>query len=181
MRNREKVLAAAARLFAERGCEQVSMEAVAVAAGVGKGTLFRRFGDRSSLARAVLSSREEGFQEAIIRGPAPLGPGAPPKERLVAFGIEYMRFVEQHLELLSAAESGRTGSRYRSPVYAMYLTHIAILVRQARSRLDAEYVSTVLLAALTADLVRHLRRERAMPADRTELAWSTLVERLLGA
>lgn len=49
-RNRAKVLAAATKLFAEEGVEAVSMDAVAAEAGVGKGTLFRRFGDKAGLA-----------------------------------------------------------------------------------------------------------------------------------
>ena len=64
----------------------VTMEAVAAEAGVGKGTVFRRFGDRASLARAIISEHETGLQEGMIRGPAPLGPGAPARERLNAFG-----------------------------------------------------------------------------------------------
>src|SRR6185312_10778811 len=44
-RNRRKVLAAAEGLFATRGVAAVSMDDVAAAAGVGKGTLYRRFGD----------------------------------------------------------------------------------------------------------------------------------------
>src|SRR6185312_11589265 len=75
-RNRQKVLEAAACLFAREGADRVSMEAVAAHAGVGKGTLFRRFGDRASLARAVLEETERQLQDDLIRGPAPLGPGA---------------------------------------------------------------------------------------------------------
>src|SRR4051794_37445864 len=75
-RNRRRILAAAARLFAERGAACTSMEAIAAEAGVGKGTLFRRFGDRSNLALAVLSERERELQDAMLAGPAPLGPGA---------------------------------------------------------------------------------------------------------
>jgi AcrR family transcriptional regulator len=178
-RNREKVLAAAERLFAERGVENVSMDAVATAAGVGKGTLFRRFGDRASLARAVLSEHEGRFQDAVIRGPAPLGPGAPPLERLVAFGAEYMQFVDSHGALLSAAESGRGGVRFRNPVYDLYITHIAMLVREADPTLDEEYVAAVLLGCLTADLVRHLRTDRTMSCDRIAAGWRSLVERLI--
>ncbi|MGI8506239.1 MAG: TetR/AcrR family transcriptional regulator [Solirubrobacteraceae bacterium] len=178
-RNREKVLAAAERLFAEHGAEHVSMDAVAAAAGVGKGTLFRRFSDRSTLARAVLSRHEEHFQDAIIRGPAPLGPGAPPLERLIAFGTEYMSFVEQHFDLHCAAEFGRAGARYRSPVYALYLTHLTMLVRQADPALDAEYVAAVLMGALTADLLRHLRQDRTMSPVRIHTAWRSLVQRLV--
>ncbi|MFV2121511.1 TetR family transcriptional regulator, partial [Streptomyces sp. Act-28] len=46
-RNRARLLEAAARLAAEQGAANLTMEAVACAAQVGKGTVFRRFGDRS--------------------------------------------------------------------------------------------------------------------------------------
>src|SRR3981081_4525773 len=80
-RNRERILCAARRLFDERGAGCVSMDEVAEAAGVGKGTLFRRFGSRASLAAAVLSERERDLQEAIIRGERPRGAAAPPRGR----------------------------------------------------------------------------------------------------
>src|SRR5258707_14756445 len=80
-RNRERILCAARRLFDERGAGCVSMDDVAEAAGVGKGTLFRRFGSRASLAAAVLSQRERGLQEALTRGEPPRGPGPPPRPR----------------------------------------------------------------------------------------------------
>ena len=84
-RNRAAVLEAAARLFAERGVEAVSMDQVAAAAGVGKGTLFRQFGDKSGLAAALLDARELVLQEAILHGPPPLGPGAAADDRFAAF------------------------------------------------------------------------------------------------
>jgi AcrR family transcriptional regulator len=57
-RNRRKVLAAAGELFAARGVAGVSMDDVAAAAGVGKGTLYRRFGDKSGMAAALLDELE---------------------------------------------------------------------------------------------------------------------------
>ena len=66
-RNREKVLCAAARLFGEHGVEAVSMDQIAAAAGVGKGTLFRRFGDRAGLAQALLHEHTSKLQEEMIR------------------------------------------------------------------------------------------------------------------
>src|SRR5947209_17900769 len=101
-RNRERILETAARLFAERGPECVSMDLIADAAGVGKGTVFRRFGSRAELAQAVLSESESDFQEGIIRGEPPLGPGAPPCERLIAFGEGVLDHLDC-LEVLSAA------------------------------------------------------------------------------
>src|SRR2546430_13686986 len=83
-RNRARILDAAERLFREHGVAAVSMDQLAQAAGVGKGTLFRRFGDKAGLAVALLDSRERELQAAILSGPPPLGPGAPAADRLVA-------------------------------------------------------------------------------------------------
>ena len=55
----------------------VSMDDVARAACVGTGTLYRRFGDRAGLALALLDEHTRAFQDALIAGPPPLGPGAP--------------------------------------------------------------------------------------------------------
>jgi AcrR family transcriptional regulator len=156
-RNRRRILDAAERLFAERGPQNVSMDDIARAAGVGKGTLFRRFGDRASLARAVLSSHEAAFQEALIRGAPPLGPGAPASERLVAFGRGMLGLVEAHRELLIAAETGAPCGRFKASPYASYHFFVASLVREAAPGLDADYTAHALLATLGAEFVAHLR------------------------
>src|SRR3954447_26410918 len=117
-RNRRAVLDAAARLFARDGASCVTMEAVAAEAGVGKGTVSRRFGARASLARAVISEHESALQEAMIRGEPPLGPGAPARERLVAFGRAYLEFLDRHVDLMLAAEGSQT-ARLTSQVYGM--------------------------------------------------------------
>src|SRR3982750_4810886 len=105
-RNRRRILAAAAQLIEESGIEHVSMDAIATEAGVGKGTLFRRFGDRSGLGMALLDERTRGFPEPLIRGAPPLGPGGPPIERICAFGRGMLALLEQHGEMLLAAELG---------------------------------------------------------------------------
>jgi AcrR family transcriptional regulator len=176
-RNRGKVLAAAERLVAECGASCVSMDAVARQAGVGKGTLFRRFGDRAGLMQAVLSERERLFQEQIIRGPAPLGPGAPPVERLIAFGQELQRHHADYGELLAAAEAA--GARYRSAPFAFYRTHVSVLVREAAPDADSEYLTDVLLAALGAEHLDYLRRVREMDDERMAAGWADLVQRSL--
>ncbi len=68
-RNRARLLEAAARLVAEQGAACVTMEAVAAAASVGKGTVFRRFGDRTGLLAALLDHSEKKFQAAVLGGP----------------------------------------------------------------------------------------------------------------
>jgi AcrR family transcriptional regulator len=176
-RNRVKVLAAAEELFALHGPECVSMEAIATAAGVGKGTLFRRFGDRAGLARALLDERERRLQEAMIRGAPPLGPGAPPRERLIAFGRAVLDFPDDHRAILIAADAG--AARYRHPAYSAWRTHVALLVREADPALDADLVADFLLATLRADLVAYLREGDGMEPERIAAGWQALVERLL--
>src|SRR3954463_8765253 len=144
-RNRRRILAAAAQLIEESGIEHVSMDAIAAEAGVGKGTLFRRFGDRSGLVMALLDERTREFQDGLIRGAPPLGPGAPAVDRVVAFGRGMLGLLEQHGEMLMAAELGARWVRGEAGVYALYRTHLAMLVREAAPELDDEYAAEALL------------------------------------
>lgn len=158
-RNREKVLAAAAKLFAEKGVEAVSMDAVAGAAGVGKGTLFRRFGDKSGLAVALLDDRERELQQRILSGPPPLGPGAPARERLAAFVAAYLRYLFGHLDLVRMSETASPGARYRIGAYRFWHRHVSILLAECRPGLDADVLSHALLAAVGADAAGVVRDE----------------------
>jgi AcrR family transcriptional regulator len=179
-RNHELVLCTARRLFAERGPHQVSMDAIAAAAGVGKGTIFRAFGDRAGLIGEILGEDESVFQDAVIRGPAPLGPGAPAITRITAFGRAYMDFLEGHLDLLVASELG-TGVRFRKGPFQLYRTHLVMLVREAvaDATVDAEYLADVLLAPLAAEFFAYQRRVRERPLAELDDAYACLAERLL--
>jgi AcrR family transcriptional regulator len=165
-RNREKVLAAARRLFAEHGVANVTMEQIARAAGVGKGTVFHRFGDRAGLALALLDDRERDLQEAILYGHPPLGPGAPPRERLVAFLDAIIDFTVEHAELLIVADSGRPGGRYLTGAYASWHQHTTLLLSDLRPGSDAAVLAHLILAPLAADLVRHLTVEVGVDVER---------------
>ncbi len=173
-RNRVAILCAAERLVAEHGAAAVSMDAVACAAGVGKGTLFRRFGDRPGLLRALLDDRERAFQDGFIRGAAPLGPGAPASERLVAFGHALLDLVDVQGDLLAAAESGSSGLRLRHQVYGTYRIHVGALLRQAVPGADVAYLTDALLAPLAVDVVLFQRRDLGLPLDELKAGWSAL-------
>jgi AcrR family transcriptional regulator len=178
-RNRERILRAARRLFDERGAGYVSMDEIAEAAGVGKGTLFRRFGSRASLAAAVLSERERDLQEAIIRGEPPLGPGAPACERLIAFGEALLDMLDTHSELLLAAEAGP--ARFEHPAYRVHRLHTVLLLSEADPECDSEMLAETLLAALGAELFIYLRRMRGISLARLKEAWREQVRRAVVA
>ena len=57
------------------------MDAIAAAAGVGKGTLIRAFGSRDGLLEELWTAKLTALREAVEGGEAPLGPGARSRER----------------------------------------------------------------------------------------------------
>jgi AcrR family transcriptional regulator len=156
-RNRLRVLEAAERLFTEHGVKNVSLDAIAAAAGVGKGTVFRRFGDRAGLAVALLDEREQELQAKIISGPPPLGPGTAPVVRVTAFLDAYLDLLDRHVELFMDSENASDGARYRIGSYHLWHQHLAMLIEEARPDLDAGYTAHLLLAPLAADLHHALR------------------------
>jgi AcrR family transcriptional regulator len=175
------VLTAAAALFREHGVAGVSMEAVAGAAGVGKGTLFRRFGDKAGLATALLDTQERALQEAILFGPAPLGPGpagAPPPatERLAAFVGAYLDYLLDHLDLVRVSETASPGARYRIGAYRFWHRHVALLLAGGP---DPDADAHALLATLSAEHVRAALD--AVGADRLRAATLRLAAALVPA
>ncbi|MEV7466803.1 TetR/AcrR family transcriptional regulator [Streptomyces kronopolitis] len=121
LRNREAVLTAADELFARSASPRgVSMDDIAAAAGVGKGTLFRRFGDRTGLIREVFEARIEPLRHAVEEGPAPLGPSAAPRDRVPALLDALLRFKLDHRHLSLALEEAGSGSPYEGASYAWW-------------------------------------------------------------
>lgn len=177
-RNRQALLEAAKRLLRECGPEGITMDAVADAAGVGKGTLFRRFGDRASLFHALIDDRERTFQEAFIRGPAPLGPGAPAAERLTAFGQAMLELIEDHGALMVESTPGTPALRYGHPVYIAYRTHVIVLLTELVGEQRAPYLADVLLAALDPYLVLYQRTLLGLSTDELREGWAQLIDSL---
>jgi AcrR family transcriptional regulator len=177
-RNRTLLLEAARRLIAERGADAVSMDDIAAAAGVGKGTVFRRFGSRAGLMMVLLDEDERASQEAFLFGPPPLGPDAPPLERLLAFGRERLCFADTHHLLLSSANRDPQ-SRYGAPAMVLR-THVRLLLATARSTGDLDAQTDALLALLDADYVHHQLTERGETLESLGDKWESLARKLCG-
>lgn len=176
-RNRARILTAAESLFASRGVRHVSMDDVALAAGVGKGTLYRRFGDKAGLGAAVLDARERDLQAAMLSGPPPLGPGAPPRTRLHAFVDAYLDYLYRNLDLVVMSETAAPGARYRSGVYAGWRLHLQVLLGDAGSPAP-RIMATFVLAGLAGDLHQHLHRHGE--TDDARAGMHRLVDALTG-
>jgi AcrR family transcriptional regulator len=169
-RNRAKVLAAAADLFAAHGVESTTIDEIAAEAGVGVGTIYRGFGDKGGLVAAILDERERELQDRLLSGPPPLGPGAPPTQRIAAFLEALAKLVESSYELLLVSENHTPGARYRIGSYGAWRLHLASLIHEAngpaKDSQTESLLADALLAPLAADLYRHQRRDLGVSAKR---------------
>jgi len=175
-RNRRLLLDAALEIATDSGVGALTMEAVAARAGVGVGTVYRRFKDRAGLANALLDDSERQFQDAFIHGPPPLGPGAPPATRVRAFLHAYIDRLDLRADLLVLAEMHSPTSRFHSPPYRTQRAHLAALVGRAQPSADATYLADALLAVVGAGLFLHQRRELGYTLAQVK----TGVDQLLG-
>ncbi|MDT0344475.1 TetR/AcrR family transcriptional regulator [Streptomyces litchfieldiae] len=169
-RNRAKVLAAAARLFAAGDPRAVTMEDIARAAGVGRGTLYRRYPDVASVAAALLDEHERLLQGELLHGAPPLGPGAPPHERLAAFFAAMIDLLNRHSHLILGAEAGP--KRFAVGAYGFWRAHVLALLRQAGTP-DPEALTDALLAPLAPEVFLH-QRDQGVTTDRLKAALARL-------
>ncbi|MFE5563423.1 TetR/AcrR family transcriptional regulator [Amycolatopsis japonica] len=149
-RNRQKIVRAAAKLVAAKGIDGLALDDVAAEAGVGIGTVYRRFPDKGALAQALLDENEREFQEAFISGSPPLGPGAPAPQRLKAFLEAYVDRLETHGQLLLVAETATPMARFVTGAYRLHHSHLVALISEIDPKTDAHFRADALLAPLAA-------------------------------
>jgi polyketide synthase 12 len=179
-RNRRHLLATARAMLAEQGADKLTMDALAERAGLGKGTVFRRFGTRAGIFQALLDDDEHDFQGRVLSGPPPLGPGAPPLDRLIAYGRARTDFLIGRRDIARAALSGREGVPvgHHTPISGV---HIRYLVQELRlDAADPDVLALQLTAALDAPLLLYLAGANDDPesSERLGRGWEDLVRRV---
>ena len=182
-RNRVQLLATAREMLAESGPDQLTMDALAERSGLGKGTVFRRFGTRAGIFQGLLDDMERGLQEQVLSGPPPLGPDAPPIDRLIAFGRARVHWLMENTEIARYALDGRQSIPSGSQI-PMSQTHIRMLLRQINLQdINLDLLAVQLAAALDGPLLLYLSSDALADAG-TEFeqslgtAWQKLIERI---
>lgn len=173
-RNRQKILRAAANIVATRGVENLILEEVAAVARVGVGTVYRRYPDRGALAQALLDEQEREFQTAFMSGPPPLGPGAPPRERIRAFVHAFVDRLETQGKLLMVAETETPLGRYTTGAYRLHHSHLAMLIAESEPGIDPDFRADALMAPLAAAQYVH-QREKGMSVERIKAGFDQLL------
>lgn len=177
-RNRERLLEAARQLVEQCGAEGLTMDRLAEQAGVGKGTVFRRFGSRAGLMLTLLSESEAAFQARVLFGPPPLGPGARGRDRLIAFGTERIAYLLEFGELVLAAENAVRG-RFEAPTAALWHRHIDVLLHEEDFGPDPWLMASSLAATLDPERLLTLVKVHGITAERLVESWQDLVTRVL--
>jgi AcrR family transcriptional regulator len=181
-RNRLHLLATAREMLAAEGADKLTMDALAERAGLGKGTVFRRFGTRAGIFQALLDEDERAFQEQVLSGPPPLGPGADPVNRLIAYGRARIGFLIDHREIARATLDGSqpvpAGSQ--SPLSRL---HIRVLLGQLDlGPADLDTLAIQLTAALDGPLLLYLSASDLgtgpEPGERLADGWENLMRRV---
>jgi AcrR family transcriptional regulator len=184
-RNRQHLLATAREMLAEHGQDKLTMDALAERAGLGKGTVFRRFGTRAGIFAALLDDDERAFQHEVLAGPPPLGPGAAPLDRLIAYGRARTTFMTEHRDIARASLDGHqvipAGSQ--SPLTR---THIRMLLGlMALGDTDLDMLALQLTAALDGPALLYLSSSdldgtTGCITERIARSWQYLVQRVCG-
>jgi AcrR family transcriptional regulator len=182
-RNRRLLLAAAREIITGQGADKLTMDGLAKRAGLGKGTVFRRFGTRAGIFQALLDDDERHFQKQVLSGPPPLGPGAAPLDRLIAYGRARIGFLIGHRQIARAALDGRESVPAGSQT-PMSRTHIRFLLEQmCLGGADLDVLATQLTAALDGPLLLYLSsatltQTAPQVAERLGRGWEDLVQRV---
>jgi AcrR family transcriptional regulator len=182
-RNRRLLLTVAREMLASEGADKLTMDSLAERAGLGKGTVFRRFGTRAGIFQALLDDDERNFQRQVLSGQPPLGPGAPPLDRLIAYGRARIDFLIGHREIARGALDGRESvpAGSRTP---MSQAHIRLLIGQMRlADADLDVLATQLTGALDGPLLLYLSsaaltQTPAQVSERLGQGWADLVRRV---
>ena len=172
--NRQLILETAQRLFGEQRIDQVCMAAIAEAAGIGKGTLYRAFANKGELSLALMDEDMRRFQDQSLEMFREMA-SQPALKRLDAFLDKLTHFMSFHAPLLREVQlqgilQSDTSAESNSPHNWLRET-IHVLLEQATQNgevqdLDTLYLADAILAPLNADLFMYQRETLGFEVER---------------
>ena len=184
--NRLRILQVAEKLFAQQGVANVNMADIATAAEVGKGTLYRRFANKSELCLALIDEQMAAFQnDRLAQMRLLTAQDVPKMEQLAIFLDELVYFTEAHSPILCEVQragllSGSEAENSSLPHFWQYMTihgllKTAVSHNEIPADLDLDYLADALLAPLKADLFRFQRQVRGFSLAQISQGLQTLV------
>lgn len=173
--HRRHILAVARHLVTQHGVDEVSMHQIAQAAGVGQGTLYRRFAHKGELCMALLAENVAQVQLELRAYLASCSESTPAREQLDYVLSRHVAFNEENARLLSvvveAACGNRRAGQYSNPFFMAIHETVETLLQRAVARgemppLDTAYMTDAILSTLAIDLYIYQRTERGFTPER---------------
>lgn len=187
--NRSRILETAERLFAEKGVANVNMADIAQEAGVGKGTLYRRFTNKGELCLALMDAQMLEFQNTMLARMQQMTLESVSKiDQLMHFIDTLVYFIDTHSPLLCEVQregllSGQENNRIQQPHFWQHMTvsgllKAAVVAGEIDPEIDADYLADAILAPLKADIFRFQIEVRGFTLERISAGLQTLISGL---
>lgn len=155
-RTREKILAAARTLFAERGYEGATIRDIARAAGMSTGAVFASFTDKSDLFAEIAETVQADLHRAV---------------RAAAEGLQGRAALMAMLEAAVGRQLGEM-ALFQAVMSALWTPGLG---ERLRRRLDRRPVVTLLAGALAQEFVSVEHVTQADVALLAEMIWDAYV------
>ncbi|MEO8972128.1 MAG: helix-turn-helix domain-containing protein [Ktedonobacteraceae bacterium] len=181
--HRQRILEVASHLFAERGVDAVSMHQIAIAAGIGQGTLYRRYAHKGELCMDLMQERHRQFMEEIATL-FRINATAPALERLDGVLAQSIALLEEQWAMLAPVVTANMRDAMcdelnhshrvpmqREPFYLWLYELFAGLLTEAVTRgelapLDIPFTTDAILATFHPMFYRFQRQERGFTPER---------------
>ncbi len=178
LEHRQRILQVAQNLFAKHGVHAVSMHQIAKAAGVGQGTLYRRYAHKGDLCMDLLHERHERLLTDVATFFA-MNADVPALERLDGMLALSITFLEEQGALLSPVAfteiqetlcNDETAKTEHLPFYHWLHSIFSGLLNEAVERkelaaLDTSFTADAILVTLNPMFYHLQRQERGLSPE----------------
>ncbi len=163
--NRQLILQTAQRLFAEKGLDNVAMMAIAEAAGVGQGTLYRAFANKGELCVALMDEDLQVFQEKTLILFRELSQETA-LVQLKQFLIQVIDFLDNHATLMCEAQNHQLLGEELSPtgLHTWFHQTVGLILNRAKAKgeiseeIDVIFATNAILSTLSPTIFVHYRQ-----------------------
>lgn len=183
--NRLRILTTAQQLFSQRGVAAVHMADIAELAGVGKGTIYRRFANKGELCLALMDNQLRLFQNNQLEQMRQMSAdGVSKLVQLEHFLEALVYFTEEQLPLLCEVQKNEVQlDNSAAPYYWLHLTvsgllRSAVQLGELPAQTDIPLLADLLLSTSEAQNFRFLRQRQGFSVERIIAGMQFLVRRL---
>lgn len=182
--NRQRILDTAIRLFEENGVEQVSMNQIAAEAGIGAGTLYRRYRNKGELCLDLIKDNIVLYFEEI-EAYLKQSKAEPPNKRLKGVLSLFIEFRESKAQLLKGVEDGAPTNRKKSGAYSplheelhqLFVVLFDEMSKEEEVQPNNVFKADMLLVALSSDAYLFQREVRGYsPEEIVEQLSATFIK-----